>query len=227
MQERWQGAHTDIATHGWIARLPPHPGGPMHCLCGSIVRSAPGCCSFLGSWGLLLAGAGVGRTAYLVALFAVGSVVMRGAGCVVNDMWDRDLDRKVVPHRRPATSVRRARACGRRRSCSAVPAIAAGLLVLLQLPPLVLGAWELARWCLVGIISAGQAGDLVAAIGDGLHLRLRRADGLRRRHAGRHRLGRSRRSTPRPSSGTSASTRSTRTRTARTTRWQASAPPPG
>jgi 4-hydroxybenzoate polyprenyltransferase len=26
-------------------------------------------------------------------LFGVGSVVMRGAGCVVNDMWDSKLDR--------------------------------------------------------------------------------------------------------------------------------------
>ncbi|MDT8267516.1 4-hydroxybenzoate octaprenyltransferase, partial [Roseomonas sp. DSM 102946] len=28
-------------------------------------------------------------------LFAIGAVAMRGAGCVVNDLWDRDIDRKV------------------------------------------------------------------------------------------------------------------------------------
>ncbi|CAG2182497.1 unnamed protein product, partial [Oppiella nova] len=30
-----------------------------------------------------------------LALFGMGSVVMRGAGCVVNDMWDKDFDRRV------------------------------------------------------------------------------------------------------------------------------------
>ena len=37
-----------------------------------------------------------GTAVWLIALFLVGSVLMRGAGCVVNDMWDRDLDRKVT-----------------------------------------------------------------------------------------------------------------------------------
>ncbi len=41
----------------------------------------------------------------LAALFALGSVVMRSAGCVVNDMWDRDLDRQVARTRgRPLAS---------------------------------------------------------------------------------------------------------------------------
>ena len=29
------------------------------------------------------------------ALFATGAFVMRGAGCTINDMWDRRLDRAV------------------------------------------------------------------------------------------------------------------------------------
>lgn len=32
---------------------------------------------------------------WLMLLFAVGSVVMRSAGCIVNDLYDRELDRKV------------------------------------------------------------------------------------------------------------------------------------
>jgi 4-hydroxybenzoate polyprenyltransferase len=32
---------------------------------------------------------------WLTALFGLGAVLMRGAGCVVNDLWDRDLDRQV------------------------------------------------------------------------------------------------------------------------------------
>lgn len=49
-----------------------------------------------GLWGILLARAPWGETARLVLLFAVGAAVMRSAGCVVNDMWDRDLDRMVT-----------------------------------------------------------------------------------------------------------------------------------
>jgi 4-hydroxybenzoate polyprenyltransferase len=30
-----------------------------------------------------------------LSLFYIGAVVMRGAGCTINDMWDRDFDRKV------------------------------------------------------------------------------------------------------------------------------------
>jgi 4-hydroxybenzoate polyprenyltransferase len=31
----------------------------------------------------------------LMALFGVGAVLLRGAGCTVNDLWDRDIDKKV------------------------------------------------------------------------------------------------------------------------------------
>ncbi|XP_051785636.1 4-hydroxybenzoate polyprenyltransferase, mitochondrial isoform X3 [Erpetoichthys calabaricus] len=31
----------------------------------------------------------------MLALFGVGAVLMRGAGCTINDMWDRDFDKKV------------------------------------------------------------------------------------------------------------------------------------
>lgn len=32
---------------------------------------------------------------WLLALFGAGSFFMRGAGCIINDMWDRDIDKKV------------------------------------------------------------------------------------------------------------------------------------
>ena len=39
------------------------------------------------------------------ALFAVGSVLLRGAGCTVNDLWDREIDKKVARTRtRPIAS---------------------------------------------------------------------------------------------------------------------------
>jgi 4-hydroxybenzoate polyprenyltransferase len=33
----------------------------------------------------------------MLGLFGVGAVVMRGAGCTINDLWDKDLDDKVFP----------------------------------------------------------------------------------------------------------------------------------
>jgi len=32
----------------------------------------------------------------MLSKFALGAVVMRGAGCTINDMWDKDIDSKVV-----------------------------------------------------------------------------------------------------------------------------------
>ncbi|KAJ2086241.1 Para-hydroxybenzoate--polyprenyltransferase, mitochondrial precursor (PHB:polyprenyltransferase), partial [Coemansia sp. RSA 986] len=33
--------------------------------------------------------------AYMIALFGAGAVIMRGAGCTINDMWDVKFDRMV------------------------------------------------------------------------------------------------------------------------------------
>lgn len=30
-----------------------------------------------------------------LSLFGIGALVMRGAGCTINDMWDKNLDRAV------------------------------------------------------------------------------------------------------------------------------------
>ena len=35
------------------------------------------------------------QTLTLIVLFSLGAVVMRGAGCVINDLWDQDLDSQV------------------------------------------------------------------------------------------------------------------------------------
>ncbi|CAI2173498.1 18931_t:CDS:2 [Funneliformis geosporum] len=37
----------------------------------------------------------VSQTIYTLALFGVGAFIMRGAGCTINDMWDRKIDSKV------------------------------------------------------------------------------------------------------------------------------------
>lgn len=47
------------------------------------------------SWWSILMAAPPGQAPDLamMALFGAGAVLLRGAGCTVNDFWDRDLDR--------------------------------------------------------------------------------------------------------------------------------------
>lgn len=53
-----------------------------------------------GTWSITMAayatGAPVMQTVYMLALFGVGALVTRGAGCTINDMWDRKLDAGVA-----------------------------------------------------------------------------------------------------------------------------------
>ncbi len=57
-----------------------------------------------GAWGVALAGGAFARWPLLVLLL-VGSIAMRGAGCVYNDIVDRDLDAQVARTRaRPIPS---------------------------------------------------------------------------------------------------------------------------
>jgi 4-hydroxybenzoate polyprenyltransferase len=128
-QEEIQG-FTDIAAGGWVARLPA--GVKPYVLLARLDRPVGIWLLYLpGAWGILLGRAPWAETLRLLALFAIGSVVMRAAGCVVNDLWDRDLDAKV---RRTAG---RPLASGALRSRHALVFLAcllsAGLLVLLQL----------------------------------------------------------------------------------------------
>jgi 4-hydroxybenzoate polyprenyltransferase len=83
------------------------------------------------AWGLLLAGVN-GRWS-LLGWFLLGAFVMRSAGCVYNDLIDRELDAQVARTRlRPLASGRVSL-----RSAWILIALlcATGLLVLLQLPP--------------------------------------------------------------------------------------------
>jgi 4-hydroxybenzoate polyprenyltransferase len=48
-----------------------------------------------GAWAVALAGGGFARWP-LIGWLLLGSIAMRGAGCVFNDIVDRDLDRKVA-----------------------------------------------------------------------------------------------------------------------------------
>ena len=48
-----------------------------------------------GLWAFAMAAPDWGTGLWLTLLFALGATIMRGAGCVVNDLWDRELDKKV------------------------------------------------------------------------------------------------------------------------------------
>lgn len=52
-----------------------------------------------GWWGIVLASGGLfhmGLKSWtLIVLFGIGAIIMRAAGCVINDLWDRDLDKQV------------------------------------------------------------------------------------------------------------------------------------
>ncbi len=52
-----------------------------------------------GWWSILMAATtsqtSITTILFYMGLFATGSIIMRGAGCVINDLWDRDFDRQV------------------------------------------------------------------------------------------------------------------------------------
>lgn len=90
---------SDIQRDSWMIRLAPERARPYMRL---IRADRP-----IGTWLLLLpclwsvtmasaAVEGVVPDPWYVLLFAVGAFVMRGAGCVVNDLWDRDIDGRVA-----------------------------------------------------------------------------------------------------------------------------------
>lgn len=87
--------HTDIVATGWVARMPR--AWLPYLLLARVDRPIGTWLLFLpGTWGILLSGASWAEAARLIVLFGVGSLVMRAAGCVVNDLWDRDIDRLVA-----------------------------------------------------------------------------------------------------------------------------------
>lgn len=125
--------YTDISSGGWVARLPA--GWVPYVHLTRLDRPIGAWLLFLpGLWSIALAATSLWQGAWLLLLFAIGSVVMRGAGCAINDLWDRELDRRVTrtalrPLASGALSVRQA------LGFLAV-LLALGLVILVQLNPL-------------------------------------------------------------------------------------------
>ena len=126
---------TDIRRGDWVDRLVP-AGLRPYCRLARLDRPiGTWLLLFPGWWSIALAApAGGGPSLRLLILFAIGALVMRGAGCTINDMADREFDRKVV------------RTAGRPIASGAISMprafaflalqLAIGLVILLQLSPL-------------------------------------------------------------------------------------------
>ncbi len=95
MSELTHEQATDIRDQSWVDRLAPRKVRPYFRLArldrpiGTWLLLLPGW------WSLALAATGWPNF-YALALFGIGAVVMRGAGCTVNDLADRNFDSKVA-----------------------------------------------------------------------------------------------------------------------------------
>jgi 4-hydroxybenzoate polyprenyltransferase len=99
MAKKTEAKTTDIDTEGFLTLLPKawQPYGQLMRLdrpIGWWLLLLPAW------WAILIAGLVNGvpfaDSVILMIVFLLGAIVMRGAGCVINDLWDRDLDNAVA-----------------------------------------------------------------------------------------------------------------------------------
>jgi 4-hydroxybenzoate polyprenyltransferase len=97
VSEQQQHNASDIPRGNWVDRLTPRPAHPYLRLARF---DRP-----IGTWLLLLPGwwavalappEGGWPDPWLIVLFGVGAILMRGGGCVINDLFDRDFDARVA-----------------------------------------------------------------------------------------------------------------------------------
>jgi 4-hydroxybenzoate polyprenyltransferase len=97
---------TDIHVGDWVDRLLPRWAEPYARLARLDRPIGTWLLLFPGWWGIALAGPHWPNW-WLMLLFAIGALVMRGAGCTLNDIADRDYDGQVARTRlRPIPSGR-------------------------------------------------------------------------------------------------------------------------
>jgi 4-hydroxybenzoate polyprenyltransferase len=128
-------AHTDIRSDSWVDRLLPAAWRPYARLARLDRPIGVWLLLFPCWWSIALAApAGAWPDWRLMVLFAAGAVIMRGAGCTVNDLLDRDLDAQVERTRgRPLPS---GQVSPRQALLFLLAQLLAGLVILLQLRPL-------------------------------------------------------------------------------------------
>ena len=122
---------TDIQLTGWLAILPDFL--KPYAVIARLDRPIGWWLLLLpGWWTIILFAPNIKQMSLTLAYFLIGAIILRASGCVINDMWDRDIDRQV------ARTAQRPLASGSLQLSSAfiflfVLAII-GLAVLLQLP---------------------------------------------------------------------------------------------
>ncbi len=86
---------SDIPPDGWVAAVSPAIRPHLRLMrldrpIGTWLLLLPGW------WSIAMAASGTVPDGWLFALFGIGALVMRSAGCVVNDIYDRNFDRQVA-----------------------------------------------------------------------------------------------------------------------------------
>ncbi len=91
-------ARSDIPRRSWIDRIAPEPWRPVLKLARLDRPIGTWLLLWPCWWSVAMASAAAGRLPApgLLALFAVGAIAMRGAGCTYNDIVDRDIDARVA-----------------------------------------------------------------------------------------------------------------------------------
>ena len=96
MTDQAQPLASDIRTESWIARITPKPLKPYMYLMRLDRPVGVWLLVIPCWWSIALAADDTWPSLVLLALFALGAVIMRGAGCVMNDIADRDFDGQVA-----------------------------------------------------------------------------------------------------------------------------------
>ena len=86
--------HSDMPENGWWSFLPKKAVkwirlGRFDRPVGFWLLLLPGW------WTLPLSNISLNECIKLMIIFFIGSVMMRAAGCTINDLWDKDIDRKI------------------------------------------------------------------------------------------------------------------------------------
>lgn len=91
--------HTDIKRLLWIEQILPAFLRPYAYLMRLDRPIGIWLLLLPGWWSIFLASGGFAKVTFwgwaCLMLFWMGAIIMRGAGCVINDLWDRDLDKMV------------------------------------------------------------------------------------------------------------------------------------
>ncbi|MFN8758456.1 MAG: 4-hydroxybenzoate octaprenyltransferase [Tagaea sp.] len=137
MTEVPQTEASDIPKGNWVDRFLPGPWRPYARLARLDRPIGTWLLLFPCWWSIALAGPGLAQGLWLFALFGLGALLMRGAGCTFNDIVDRDFDARV------ARTADRPIASGQIRVKQAIvfmiAQMALAFLILIQFPPFAIG----------------------------------------------------------------------------------------